>query len=95
MLELQNFLRLVKLMITTTLSRLSSLLRVIFWYVHCSRQNDEMNAISGTIGVVDISRFASYGYDQRLEVLGPGGMLQVENESPNSAVHYTAKGISK
>ena len=64
-------------------------------FVHCSRQNEEINAISGTIGVVDISRFASYGYDQRLEVLGPGGMLQVENENPNSSVHYTAEGISK
>jgi len=50
---------------------------------------------SGTIGVVDISRFASYGYDQRLEVFGPGGMLQVANDNPNTSIQYTDDGISR
>lgn len=50
---------------------------------------------SGTIGVVDISRFASYGYDQRLEVFGPAGMLQVDNDIPNSSIYTTNSGISK
>ena len=52
-------------------------------------------SFAGTIGVVDISRFASYGYDQRLEVFGPGGMLQVDNDKPNSSIHYNNTGISK
>ena len=52
-------------------------------------------SFAGTIGVVDISRFASYGYDQRLEVFGPGGMLQVDNDKPNSSIHYNNVGISK
>ena len=50
---------------------------------------------AGTIGVVDISRFASYGYDQRLEVFGPGGMLQVANDNPNTSIRYTDEGISR
>ena len=53
------------------------------------------NLFAGTIGVVDISRFASYGYDQRLEAFGPGGMLQVDNDKPNSSIHYTNTGISQ
>ena len=51
--------------------------------------------ITGTIGVVDLSRWASYGYDQRLEVFGPKGMLQVENGRPNITEHFTSEGISK
>ena len=54
-----------------------------------------MFRIAGTIGVVDISRFASYGYDQRLEVFGPGGMLQVANDNPNASIRYTDEGISR
>ena len=45
--------------------------------------------------MVDISRFASYGYDQRLEVFGPGGMLQVANDNPNTSIRYTDEGISR
>lgn len=51
--------------------------------------------VLGTVGVVDISRFASYGYDQRLEVFGPGGMLQVDNERPTSSTHFTNTGVSR
>lgn len=50
---------------------------------------------SGCIGIVDVSRFASYGYDQRLEVFGPGGMLQVENDSPNTSAHFTSSCVSR
>ncbi len=50
---------------------------------------------SGTIGVVDISRFASYGYDQRLEALGPSGMLQVANDNANTSKAFTKDGISE
>ena len=45
---------------------------------------------SGTLATVDLSRFANYGYDQRLEVFGPKGMLHVKNETPNK----TGKKIS-
>ena len=37
---------------------------------------------SGTIACIDLSRFACYGYDQRLEVFGAKGMLQAKNEFP-------------
>ena len=32
---------------------------------------------------IDLCRFSIYGYDQRLEVMGPKGMLHVKNETPN------------
>ena len=38
---------------------------------------------SGTIASIDLSRFANYGYDQRLEVFGANGMLQAKNEFPD------------
>lgn len=39
---------------------------------------------SGTLGMVDVSRNSPYGYDQRLEVFGPKGMIVANNESTNS-----------
>jgi len=47
---------------------------------------------SGTLGQIDLCRFACYGYDQRLEVFGPKGMLVSDNQGPNSAVHSTVTG---
>lgn len=41
---------------------------------------------SGTLGMVDISRNAVYGYDQRLEVFGPKGMISATNEQPMHCV---------
>ena len=49
----------------------------------------------GTYAVIDNSRKAVYGYDQRLEVFGSGGMLQVENNLHNRNVIYNEKGIHK
>ena len=49
----------------------------------------------GTIGIIEISRFASYGYDQRCEVFGPKGMLIVNNDSPNCTTSYDNLGISR
>lgn len=37
---------------------------------------------SGTLGIIDISRLSSHGYDQRVEVFGPRGMLISSNERP-------------
>jgi myo-inositol 2-dehydrogenase / D-chiro-inositol 1-dehydrogenase len=36
---------------------------------------------SGLLCSIDISRHAVYGYDQRIEVFGDGGMIQAENRS--------------
>lgn len=41
---------------------------------------------SGTLGMIDLSRNSIYGYDQRLEVFGPKGMVQVGNEQPINSV---------
>jgi len=49
---------------------------------------------SGTLGQVDLCRFAAYGYDQRLEVFGQKGMLAVGNQTPNNAVYSTVLGSS-
>ncbi|MGI9147635.1 MAG: inositol 2-dehydrogenase [Chloroflexota bacterium] len=40
---------------------------------------------NGAIGTIDNSRCAVYGYDQRAEILGSGGMICTENTFPNSA----------
>ena len=37
---------------------------------------------SGTLGMIDLSRNSSYGYDQRVEVFGPRGMINAANEQP-------------
>ncbi len=40
----------------------------------------------GTLGVIDNSRRATYGYDQRAEVFGERGMVQVGNRKPHRTV---------
>ena len=49
---------------------------------------------SGTLSHIEISRIAPFGYDQRIEALGSGGMLQAENRRPTSVVRSTIDGIS-
>jgi len=48
----------------------------------------------GSIAVIDNSRKAVYGYDQRIEVFGSKGMAQAENNFPNNHKLYTESGIS-
>ena len=48
---------------------------------------------NGAIGVIDNSRQAVYGYDQRIEVFGSKGMISAENETPNNTTYYTADGV--
>lgn len=48
---------------------------------------------NGALGIIENSRQSAFGYDQRLEVFGAGGALQVENNRPNDVVKLTAKGI--
>lgn len=47
----------------------------------------------GTYAVIDNSRKAIYGYDQRLEIFGDKGMIQVENNLHNRNVVFDQDGI--
>jgi myo-inositol 2-dehydrogenase/D-chiro-inositol 1-dehydrogenase len=47
-----------------------------------------------SLAVIDNSRKAVYGYDQRLEVFGSAGMALAENNFPNNHRLYTQTGIS-
>ena len=49
---------------------------------------------NGAIGVIDNSRQAVYGYDQRLEVFGSEGAVQDENDIPNTVIVSRADGTS-
>ncbi len=49
---------------------------------------------NGAIGTIDNSRKAVYGYDQRVEVFGSGGMVAVANNTPDSHVYSSAEGVS-
>jgi myo-inositol 2-dehydrogenase/D-chiro-inositol 1-dehydrogenase len=48
---------------------------------------------SGALAVIDNSRQAVYGYDQRIEVFGSAGAAAVSNDTPSSAVLSTADGV--
>lgn len=47
---------------------------------------------NGALGVIDNSRRAVYGYDQRVEVFGERGMIRVENPKPYQVMVSTADG---
>src|SRR6202007_774377 len=49
----------------------------------------------GRLCQINTSRRAAYGYDQRFEVLGSGGMLQAGNHTPTEVVGSTAKGVAR
>jgi myo-inositol 2-dehydrogenase/D-chiro-inositol 1-dehydrogenase len=44
----------------------------------------------GAIGTIDNSWLSPYGYDQRLEVFGPAGVVRIENEEPDASRRETA-----
>lgn len=48
---------------------------------------------SGALAVIDNSRQAVYGYDQRVEVFGSKGMAAAENERPNNTTLSLASGV--
>lgn len=48
---------------------------------------------NGALAVIDNSRQAVYGYDQRLEVFGSKGMLLAKNEKPNNTTLLTADAV--
>lgn len=47
---------------------------------------------NGAIGVIDNSRKAVYGYDQRLEIFGSKGMAKAENNTADNLVHFDSNG---
>ncbi|WP_025762133.1 inositol 2-dehydrogenase [Dyadobacter tibetensis] len=48
---------------------------------------------NGAIGVIDNSRKAVYGYDQRLEIFGSQGMAKAENNTLHNTQLFTEAGI--
>ncbi|WP_100331158.1 inositol 2-dehydrogenase [Bacillus xiapuensis] len=50
---------------------------------------------NGAIGLIDNSRKAVYGYDQRVEVFGSKGSITIENERPTSAEISVEGGVYK
>lgn len=53
-----------------------------------------MKMSNGALAVIDNSRRAAYGYDQRAEVFGSKGMVAVENDSVSNAKIATADGVT-
>lgn len=50
---------------------------------------------NGAYGVIDNSRRAAYGYDQRVEILGNQGSIATSNNYPNTAVVSSARAICR
>lgn len=50
--------------------------------------------VNGAIAVIDNSRKAVYGYDQRAEVFGSKGMVATANDSLSSAAISTVDGVT-
>jgi len=48
---------------------------------------------NGCLGVIDNSRQAVYGYDQRIEVFGSKGAVQAENNKPTNTIVSTENGV--
>lgn len=48
---------------------------------------------NGALGVIDNSRRAAYGYDQRAEVFGSKGAVATGNDSPSTAIISTETGV--
>ncbi len=50
---------------------------------------------NGALGVIENSRQAVYGYDQRVEVFGSKGCISAENETANNTTLMTAETVTK
>ena len=48
---------------------------------------------NGALAVIENSRRACYGYDQRCEVFGSDGLITVSNDAPNNATISGADGV--
>ncbi|MGF7146070.1 myo-inositol 2-dehydrogenase/D-chiro-inositol 1-dehydrogenase [Anaerotaenia torta] len=53
-----------------------------------------MKLSNGALAVIDNSRQADYGYDQRAEVFGSKGQVAVTNDTGSTAVLSTADGVT-
>ena len=53
-----------------------------------------MKMTNGALCVIDNSRRAAYGYDQRAEVFGSKGMVSTSNDTLSSAVIADANGVT-
>ena len=49
---------------------------------------------NGALGIIDNSRQAVYGYDQRVEVFGSKGCVIADNDTPNTVRIYTTENIN-
>lgn len=54
-----------------------------------------LKTASGKMAVISNSRRATYGYDQRIEVHGSGGLASAENQRPVSIEVATAAGYTR
>ncbi|MEN8908317.1 MAG: inositol 2-dehydrogenase [Clostridiales bacterium] len=54
-----------------------------------------MKMENGTIAMIENSRKAIYGYDQRVEILGSKGMVTISNDLPSTAVISNENGVIK
>jgi myo-inositol 2-dehydrogenase/D-chiro-inositol 1-dehydrogenase len=52
-----------------------------------------MRTAAGTLCVIDNSRRAVYGYDQRIEAFGEKGMIAAGNPAPTTLTRATAGGV--
>lgn len=50
---------------------------------------------NGCIGVIDNSREAAYGYDQRVEIFGSKGMSHTTNNYADNQILYTKEGVQR
>lgn len=48
---------------------------------------------NGAIGVIDNSRRAAYGYDQRVEVFGSKGAAMASNDTPTNVTYMSEDGV--
>jgi myo-inositol 2-dehydrogenase / D-chiro-inositol 1-dehydrogenase len=48
---------------------------------------------NGAIGVIDNSRKAVYGYDQRVEIFGSKGMASADNNYPENHRYFASDGV--
>jgi myo-inositol 2-dehydrogenase / D-chiro-inositol 1-dehydrogenase len=48
---------------------------------------------NGAIGIIDNSRKAVYGYDQRVEIFGSKGMVNADNNKPDTDLFFDDNGI--
>ena len=77
----------------------------VFTHAHAFRKDiadiDDVDTVSitmkfpsGALGQIDLSRFAAYGYDQRVEVLGELGMLESLNHNKTCVRESTERGLN-